>query len=476
MMLTGGDALLYNPALNTMNFEDMEFGNYLDPLRFFGGADISLSLLGNDASSTDSGSDDVANSPDMTDASWPLPDTLGQDVASSMAQSIPTVPDGSFDVERSSFSTDRSSFATDRSSFASMFNMDQSQVDNAMAMQLPSQALLAAQMHMQLQAQVQAQANLHAQLLASQQSQARLQSQSQHPLQIPAVKSEPVADASVAQSPILNSSPVPVAAANMGIDKPVGVLASKSANSMNTTPLVLSVSSPITTESECVDAEDAARRRRAHLASEKKRRHNLKDAFDELKQTIPQCRNFPQSKSSKESVLRKAVDYISYLVRQRAQMTAEIQALRAQVKDMGGEPSGVPTVKQEVTTDYSTSFPPGTKTIILLGLLDAFVEEFDKVVSVSSTEELSTTIFSFFETYCQPAAMQNVIISSLKSVAVNFNPTTDGASCRIRKWMDSLNGCDVSAFDENVSSRLRSVLASVYTHYSSKIPPILLAA
>eukprot|EP01134_Creolimax_fragrantissima_P003826 CFRG3826T1 len=412
-MLTSGDALLFNPPpLNSVSLGDIEFSSYLDPIKFFGTADLSL-ILKNDASSTDSGSDDLSHSPSAADAVWPMPESdwkIGQEMI------MPDVP--SMRSLSSEQHAGRTSF-NDRSSFSSMmmdsFVEQQNNLSSSMPSNLPS--------------------SFANNIVNSM------------PMPLGAVKSEPLS-AQSSFNPI--ASPVMTNTSNV---------ADKNQSSQS-----LSV-----TETENVDEEDAARRRRAHLASEKKRRHNLKDAFDELKQTIPQCRNFPQSKSSKESVLRKAVDYISYLVKQRAQMTAEIHALRAQVKDLGGEPVGAPIMKSEVGVPAvnASSFPPGAKIIILLGLLDSFVEEFDKAVSVSSPEDFSKSLFSFFESYCQPNKMQNTIINSLKFLAINFNPTTDGASCRVRKWMDSLNGCDVSSFDENVSGRLRSVLASVYGHFST---------
>lgn len=223
-----------------------------------------------------------------------------------------------------------------------------------------------------------------------------------------------------------------------------------------------------TDEADDGDQEpEALRRRRAHLASEKKRRNNLKDAFDEIKEMIPQCRNFPHSKNSKEAVLRKACDYIRYLHIQRAQMTEEIKQLRGAVAQHGIEVKPQPPTAAAVEQGNDSTFPPGAKMLVLLYLVDALYETFMSHVSVRSPEEFSVTLLTFFQQHCTPEKLHAKVLSGLHSMARNFSPITDGSSCRIRKWLDALNMCNVSAFDEIVSTRVRGILNSVLTHFAS---------
>lgn len=334
---------------------------------------------------------------------------------------------------------------------------------------------------------------------------------------------------------------------------------------------------------------EAVRRRRAHLASEKKRRNNLKDAFEEMKQMIPQCRNFPHSKNSKESVLRKACDYIRYLHIQRAQMAEEIKYLRETIAKHNIEPPAVPVRTDAASLDDDTgAFPAGAKVcaavallcafafelvvvggvvwcafgcydlravpqsftcskvqgcllcfpaatgrhwehwrarthvyvhtrktraltyphihcvtltirahlpihtytydrthmhretrplttsssptpiqmLVLLSLVDALYEEFMAHVSIRSPEEFSLTLLTFFQQQCRPEKLHSMVVGALHSMALNFSPITDGSSCRIRKWLDALNMCNVSGFDEHLSGRVRGILNSVLTHFA----------
>lgn len=222
---------------------------------------------------------------------------------------------------------------------------------------------------------------------------------------------------------------------------------------------------------------DALRRRRAHLASEKKRRNNLKDAFDDIKLMIPQCRNFPHSKNSKEAVLRKACDYVRYLHIQRAQMTEEIKHLRETVQRHGLELPARPPGSSDKSAaaaaaaafdgshEADSAFPAGVKTLVLLALVDALYDTFMSHVSVRSPEEFSVTLLTFFQQHCTPDKLHATVATALHSMASNFSPLTDGASCRIRKWLDTCNMCNVSAFDEVVSTRVRGILNSVLTHF-----------
>lgn len=220
---------------------------------------------------------------------------------------------------------------------------------------------------------------------------------------------------------------------------------------------------------------EAIRRRRAHLASEKKRRNNLKDAFEEIKTMIPQCRNFPHSKNSKEAVLRKACDYIRYLHIQRAQMTEEIKHLRNTVNQHGiqvpvqsshtAQSTNAASQPVDIDGSMESAFPPGAKTLVLLALVDAIYEAFMNHVSVRSPEEFSVTLLTFFQQHCTPEKLHATVLRSLQTMVANFSPITDGSSCRIRKWLDALNWCNVSAFDENVSTRVRGILSSVLTNF-----------
>ncbi|GHJ88705.1 hypothetical protein NliqN6_5107 [Naganishia liquefaciens] len=69
----------------------------------------------------------------------------------------------------------------------------------------------------------------------------------------------------------------------------------------------------------------------SHKLAERKRRKEMKDLFDELKEQLPADRGM---KSSKWEILTRAVDFIANLKRQNSDMTREIEGLRAEVNTL----------------------------------------------------------------------------------------------------------------------------------------------
>ena len=147
-------------------------------------------------------------------------------------------------------------------------------------------------------------------------------------------------------------------------------------------------------------------RKKAHLASEKKRRTNLKDAFEELKMLVPSCRNFPQHKNSKESVLRKAINYIKFLVKQQYLLAEEIQNLKATIKNAGLEVPPSPC-EDMISEDFASgkvdgeTIPEYTKIFILLTIVDSIFESFQAQVKTTSPEELTQTLLLWIQKNCR---------------------------------------------------------------------------
>eukprot|EP01135_Chromosphaera_perkinsii_P004920 Nk52_evm25s304 gene=Nk52_evmTU25s304 len=221
-----------------------------------------------------------------------------------------------------------------------------------------------------------------------------------------------------------------------------------------------------------VDNSDGAigtHRKKAHLASEKKRRTNLKDAFEELKMLVPSCRNFPQHKNSKESILRKAINYIKFLVKQQYLLVEEIQSLKATIKNAGLEVPPSPCesmISEDVVSGQASGngIPECTKVFILLTIVDSIFESFQAQIKTGSAEELTQTLLVWIQKNCKPDSLSTIVMSSLKTIQYNFSPSTDGSSCRIRKWTDAINSCNVAGYDDLSMSKVRECITSVTNH------------
>lgn len=73
-------------------------------------------------------------------------------------------------------------------------------------------------------------------------------------------------------------------------------------------------------------------KRSVHIAAEQKRRNNINTGFEELQQLIPACSSPARTtRISKANVLRKAIDYICYLVREKTGLVEELTRMRREV-------------------------------------------------------------------------------------------------------------------------------------------------
>ncbi|KAK6347699.1 hypothetical protein TWF718_005536 [Orbilia javanica] len=90
----------------------------------------------------------------------------------------------------------------------------------------------------------------------------------------------------------------------------------------------------------------AARRRKAHLQSEQRRREHIKDGMDRLVQVVPACRESRDTKGiSKAAILKHAYEYIYYLhteLQGLRQSTASKDREIAELRRRLGHPAPVP--------------------------------------------------------------------------------------------------------------------------------------
>ena len=111
---------------------------------------------------------------------------------------------------------------------------------------------------------------------------------------------------------------------------------------VDTNPTPIS-SIPLSEFSESYSQQSAKRRKQLsqeekkanHIASEKKRRQGIKEAFDTLMDIVPN-NNASGHANSKSMQLLKATEYIKALKRKSSRYSAMLQKLRA---EMGGKPS-----------------------------------------------------------------------------------------------------------------------------------------
>ncbi|KAG8949313.1 hypothetical protein FRC04_008915 [Tulasnella sp. 424] len=95
----------------------------------------------------------------------------------------------------------------------------------------------------------------------------------------------------------------------------------------------------------------------SHKMAERKRRKEMKDLFDELRDQLPADRGM---KASKWEILSKAVDYISQLKVAYTDMAGEIDRLRTEVNSLRGPNAPPQPPYQPHAIVVSAHHPPGT--------------------------------------------------------------------------------------------------------------------
>eukprot|EP00039_Didymoeca_costata_P029187 m.23580 g.23580 ORF g.23580 m.23580 type:complete len:176 (+) comp7517_c0_seq3:315-842(+) len=83
-----------------------------------------------------------------------------------------------------------------------------------------------------------------------------------------------------------------------------------------------------------------ADKRAHHNALERKRRDNIKDNFNVLRDSIPTIQG---EKSSRAQILNKATEYIQYMRKANAAHQSEMEELRAQNEKLAAEASALST-------------------------------------------------------------------------------------------------------------------------------------
>eukprot|EP00123_Amoebidium_parasiticum_P012287 comp21253_c0_seq1/m.28963 comp21253_c0_seq1/g.28963 ORF comp21253_c0_seq1/g.28963 comp21253_c0_seq1/m.28963 type:complete len:504 (-) comp21253_c0_seq1:181-1692(-) len=237
--------------------------------------------------------------------------------------------------------------------------------------------------------------------------------------------------------------------------------------------------------------QESVQKRKAHLAAEKRRRGNLGRAFEDLRKVVPACRIAPHFKNSKETMVRKAIEYINYLNSQRGDMAEEIRLLRQALDKNGLKPpseigharksshSSVCTegtcttledsdsemeeveVKARDNNEKPESIPQETRMLLLLSLLDSFFDEYVTRVNIESPEALSVSLLTFLQQHMTPEKLSASLMAAIENLSKNFNPQTDGSNLRIRKWADGLNECCPATYPEAPATRVRQILLNV---------------
>eukprot|EP00128_Syssomonas_multiformis_P009002 Colp12_sorted_trinity150504_noHs@15954 len=206
------------------------------------------------------------------------------------------------------------------------------------------------------------------------------------------------------------------------------------------------------------DANMAEVRRAAHIQAEQKRRNNINLGFEELQEIIPALKKSPNSKFSKATVLRKAIDYINYLLKEKNNLVEEVAKVRKEISTLKMiinkyQQSGLNVESKSDQALGDTT--QNVKFYLFCSVVDRLFESFNASVSLESPELFSQTLMQWFQDYCCPESLREMFLTSLKMLGSKM--FTEDSAKRIRRWTGAISACRDSINSRLDYGTLRSV-------------------
>ncbi|XP_012586572.1 PREDICTED: MLX-interacting protein [Condylura cristata] len=239
-----------------------------------------------------------------------------------------------------------------------------------------------------------------------------------------------------AQDGLVKGEQVPTAAP--GRDAPSSGQASPCASEQSPSPQ----SPPNSRSGKPADPKSAAvlkTRQLKHISAEQKRRFNIKMGFDTLNRLIANRAKL----TSHAATLQRAVEHISKLQQERAQMQEEGRRLREEIEELNATilscqrllpATGVPAARRpldhmrDMFDEYvKRRTLQNWKFWIFSIIIKPLFESFRGVVSTSSLDELHRTALAWLEQHCALPVLRPTVLSTLRHLGTTTCILTDPA-------------------------------------------------
>eukprot|EP01135_Chromosphaera_perkinsii_P003083 Nk52_evm30s234 gene=Nk52_evmTU30s234 len=220
-----------------------------------------------------------------------------------------------------------------------------------------------------------------------------------------------------------------------------------------------------------VEDEGTSGKKSSHSAAEKKRRNNIKVGIDELQAIIPSCKEGTkktQTKQSKATVLKKAVDYISHLIKEKCSLVEEVNNLREEVAALKaviskyqqmGPPDEAEFERSSAAYMQSQNIGDNIKFYLFCSVVDRLFETFNASISLESPEAFSSSLMTWFDAYCRPEHIRESFLLSLRTVGAKvFN---NESAQRLRKWSGALNACKDQIYNQPMVVKIGETISTV---------------
>lgn len=206
-------------------------------------------------------------------------------------------------------------------------------------------------------------------------------------------------------------------------------------------PLCSSFNLPTKSEERSLYKE---RRRVCHINAEQKRRCNIKNGFDTLRNLLPNLSSNANSKISKAAMLQKAADYIRILKSEKYEQQKEYDLLKQQVENLNQTISmfqsqlpatGAPVVGQrssQIKEQYANYVQTRTmqnwKFWIFSIIMESLLESYCNTVATSNFDEMCKTLFRWLDQSCCLITLRRDVLNSLRYISTSTNILTNPES------------------------------------------------
>ncbi|XP_065065054.1 max-like protein X [Rhopilema esculentum] len=160
--------------------------------------------------------------------------------------------------------------------------------------------------------------------------------------------------------------------------------------------------------------------KQSHILAEQKRRDAIRRGFEGLQEAVPGCgiaEDLKYYKMSKAQILQRSLNHINTLLLEKQIQDEELQALEKEMKALEIMKENYEQLvkasqpelenKNEVTEDE--------KLAVFLKVSGFMWDSFREVVSVSSFQALSSSLFGWLEKYCKPQPLNDTVVNSMRS-------------------------------------------------------------
>jgi MAX-like protein X len=185
-------------------------------------------------------------------------------------------------------------------------------------------------------------------------------------------------------------------------------------------------------------------RRVCHINAEQKRRCNIKNGFDTLRNLLPSLSQNTNTKISKAAMLQKAAEYIRALKNDRQTQQEEYDLLRHQVESLnqtiGVFQNQLPATGAPISCQRSSQSRElyenyvkrrtleNWKFWIFSIIMDSLVESYNSTVATSNVDEMCKTLLRWLDQNCCLITLRRDVLNSLRFLSTSTNILTNPLS------------------------------------------------